>query len=146
LGYGELVRVALDVNKACLDWVDTGLDVERGEEVLTCCSGKITIQGNEIQPQGSSNWGGGAQFLMGTVIGRIGTSGREFQIAAGTKFSPEASGRLYAKIYVIPHMQRPGQMNNAQGQYDFVAATGPQIEELEREPDAVTTVPRPGDQ
>jgi hypothetical protein len=145
LGYGELVRATLDVAKACTDWVDTGLNLERDEEVLTRCTGQINMQGNAISPQGSNKWGS-AQFLMGTVIGRVGASGKEFQIAGGIKFTPEASGRLYAKIYIIHHMNRPDQLNNMQGQYDLVAATGPQIEELEREPDAAPTVPAPNGQ
>jgi hypothetical protein len=138
LAYGELRNVTLDVNKACVDWVDTGLDLEIGEEALIRCTGQINIQGNTTGPEGGQNWGKQGSFLAGAVLGRIGLSGPEFLIAKGSKFTPDASGRLYVKIYVYSHMLNQGQMRNAQGQYDLVVATGPRIEEVEQMP-----APRP---
>jgi hypothetical protein len=138
LAYGELRSVALDVSKACVDWVDTGLDLETGEEALIRCTGQINIQGNTTGPEGSQNWGRQGSFLAGAVLGRIGLSGPEFLIAKGSKFTPDTSGRLYVKIYVYPHMLNQGQMRNAQGQYDMVVATGPRMEEVEQMP-----APRP---
>lgn len=138
LAYGELSSVVLDVNKACTDWIDTGVDLEAGEEALTRCTGSIDIQGNQITPEGSENWGRQGQFVVGSVIGRVGLSGREFSIAKGSKFTPDASGRLYVKIYIFPHMLNQGQMRNAKGQYDLVVATGPRIEEVAEMPETVT--------
>jgi hypothetical protein len=140
LAYGELGTIALDINKTATEWIDTGVDLEAGEEALTRCTGQVNIQGNQIGPEGSENWGRQGQFVVGSVIGRIGLSGREFSIGKGSKFTPDASGRLYAKIYIFPHMLTQGQMRNAKGQYDLVIATGPRIEEVAQMPET----PAPG--
>ena len=89
------VQVALDPN-----WVDSGVDVRRGERVQTSATGVITVGRSRITPDGLRSSDPSAPLpnvAEGKLIGAIGDDPRAPIIELGStrEFTADRDGRLY---------------------------------------------------
>ena len=100
LNRGEQRTMTLDPNTALGEWVDTGIDITPGDRVAVVVTGSINPNNNmDIGPQGSDNWGNQGGFLMGAVIGKLGTCGESFLIGNGKSWNGEAKERLLRSVH-----------------------------------------------
>jgi hypothetical protein len=131
LNRGENKTVTLEPNAAMGEWIDTGIDTAPGDKVAIAVSGTINPFNNqEIGPQGSDNWGNNGSFLMGAVVGKLGSNGEMFLIGAGKSWGTESKERLYVKIHW--NRSRTGRSNEAsKGRFTVKIATGAWADELD---------------
>ncbi len=93
-------------------WTDTGLDLTQGQTIRVSASGTIVFSRSDPRPEGPNGSGVACYqngntyavpFIAGdlpchSLLGRIGTSGRIFEIGAERQFRAGGSGRLYLGI------------------------------------------------
>jgi serine/threonine protein kinase len=93
-------------------WTDTGLDLAEGQTVRLSASGTIVFSRTDPRPEGPNGSGVACYqngntfavpFVAGdlpchSLLGRIGSSGRIFEIGAERQFRAAGSGRLYLGI------------------------------------------------
>jgi hypothetical protein len=89
------VQVALDPN-----WVDSGVDVRRGERVQISATGVITVGRSRITPDGLRSSDPSAPLpnaAEGKLIGAIGDDSRApiIELGSNREFTADRDGRLY---------------------------------------------------
>ncbi len=88
-------------HRAMTNWLDTGLKLERGAEVMITARGQITMSpwggGYISTPDGAMGigWYSQNQIPFGALVGRIGDNGETFMIGKSSRFKAERSGKLY---------------------------------------------------
>jgi hypothetical protein len=87
-------------------WFDSGLVVERSDDLMIAASGQIELvpqtPGQAVAgPEGYSGGGRTGNFAYGTLIGRIGEKGEPFVAGKGYEEKALPEGRLYLKIVPI---------------------------------------------
>ncbi|NGZ04727.1 MAG: hypothetical protein G8237_00040 [Magnetococcales bacterium] len=113
-----MANIILSANYSA--WVDTGIDVSTGETLDITSTGTWNLANGDSSYTCNANglsWfttrpGG---FLVGTVLGKIGTSGESFLI--GTHYTGRSSspGRLYIVVNDTNHANNSGSMSVSVG-------------------------------
>lgn len=102
--------VVVDAARHTLDaWLDTGINVDSAEPLRLSATGQVDVW-PQTPGQYTCGAGGyrnagmlpGTQLHSGTLVGRIGTTGRLFVVGEQFDKSPEQSGRLYLAITASP--------------------------------------------
>jgi hypothetical protein len=97
---------------ANVEWFDTGIDLTNGQTVTITANGTVTvgalIPANNVEtPAGKPELAGtgrpgGPLVAQGlapwSLVGRIGSSGKPFEIGTSTTFTASDSGRLYLSV------------------------------------------------
>jgi hypothetical protein len=113
----------LDASTAMSDWIDTGVDLVRGQIVGVKCSGTVNLfRSFNASPNGNPQWNSDG-FVVGSVIGKLGTDGTPFAIGEGTDFRAESSSRLYAKIFCTEENLQSNQRSI--GHFTLQISSGP---------------------
>ena len=109
-------------NQAPQNWVDTKLDVEKGQKLKIEATGQITVRNYGISsgPEGNRDWGGNSfnNFPMLALVGKIGRRGQPFLIGPSFTGKANASGRLH--LAVVPFTPYAG---GATGSYQVKIQT-----------------------
>lgn len=90
-------------NLALINYKNSGIRVAQGDKIYFKASGSIVMSpwGNNesSQPDGNSRFGQYKPGIHGgTLIARIGSSGKEFKVGKGHSFTAKKSGTLYFAI------------------------------------------------
>ena len=110
---------------AQVQYKDSKIRVQRGDRVNITADGKITMSpwgtNATTGPDGATNYGsapiGGQTFPGGTLIGKIGNSGKVIKIGSRANFVAEATGTLQFGVVVHSSYARRGY--SFPGQYDL---------------------------
>jgi hypothetical protein len=109
-------------NQAPQNWVDSKLDVEKGQKLKIEAAGQITVRNYGISsgPEGNRDWGGNSfnNFPMLALVGKIGKRGQPFLIGPSFTGKANASGRLH--LAVVPFTPYAG---GASGSYQVKIQT-----------------------
>jgi hypothetical protein len=125
LCHGAAKGVVLDCSTALDEWIDSGIDAVPGEKIVITSSGTITLFGNnQSTPDGSPNFNNGRGFLVGAVVGRIGSSKKPFTIGSSKSWVPQTRGRLYLKIYCPEEILNNNSSNPSTGSYTVRLSSG----------------------
>lgn len=105
------VQVSLDSN-----WVDSGVNVRRGERIQVSATGVITVGRNRITPDGLRSTDPTAPLPNapeGKLIGAIGDDARApiIELGSSREFVADRNGRLYLTA-------NRGSFNDARGSFD----------------------------
>jgi hypothetical protein len=108
LGKGETKTLTLEAKTGVREWVDTGVDVRAGENVVVACAGQMHLFGNNdpLIPAGTRGWGNPNPCLAGTLLARLGPAGKPFEIGALKKWQAASSERLYLRVFVNEQVLR----------------------------------------
>ncbi|HYG75805.1 MAG TPA: hypothetical protein VEK08_12440 [Planctomycetota bacterium] len=128
LAKGTLKDLPLEVNDGLVGWVDTGVDLIKGQACVVRCSGEISFAGTLVGPAGNPSWQH-SPFPSGCVIGRIGATGNPFQIGKQWSGVAEASDKLFVRIAWPPDNVR----QNDSGAYKLQIMTGSMAESMKAE-------------
>lgn len=131
LNRGEQKSLTLEPNATMGEWVDTGIDSFPGDKIAVAVTGTINPFNNqEISPTGTDNWGNAGQFMMGAVVGKLGSSGDSFLVGNGKIWQTETKERLYLKINW--NHNRTGRSNEAtKGKFSVRIATGSWADDID---------------
>jgi hypothetical protein len=92
------------------NWLDTKIDVEKGERLKIEATGQVSVRNYGIiaGPDGNREWSGNSfgNFPMLSVVGKIGKRGQPFLIGNGYSGKSRGSGRLY--LGVVAFSPYPG--------------------------------------
>ena len=109
-------------NQAPQSWVDTKLDIEKGQKLKIDATGQITVRNYGISsgPEGNRDWGGNSfnNFPMLALVGKIGKRGQPILIGPSFTGKANASGRLH--LAVVPFTPYAG---GATGSYQVKIQT-----------------------
>jgi len=131
LAGGRFKVVNIEARKGLENWIDTGVNVSPGEPVGVTASGSIHLFGYQVTPTGSNNWSV-AQFMVGSLIGRVGKDGEQFLVGDGKKWTGAVRDRLYVKIFCGPEQLRQLHRQPPTGSYRVRVATGVRVGELDK--------------
>ncbi len=100
---------------------DTGLRLERGDQVSITASGQLTMtpwgNNNVSTPDGAGNLAWYANGIgAGALVGRVGQRGEEFLVGARHTFTAKTPGTLYLGIGMAAQFAQQGY--NFPGQYE----------------------------
>lgn len=126
LGHGDYKTLSLDPNGGTVAWVDTGITLNNNDQIAIVATGSINPSPNnnnlEIGPMGTENWGANGGFMMGTLLGKLGTDGEPFAIGQGKAWASTSRDRLYLKIFWNSRQCRIE--NGAKGAFKIKIHTG----------------------
>src|SRR5262249_55632020 len=107
----ELALNAAQYGVPAMVWLDTGVEVNRGDLLVIQATGVVDLYpiGAELgmykaSPAGSRQWGVQAADgqAPGSLVGRIGQKGRPFVIGEKYEGRPGEAGKLYLRVGVSP--------------------------------------------
>jgi len=95
------------------DWIDSGVDLKRGERIRIDASGLINVGRRRIGPAGSNTSDPSAPLPRGPEGELIGVVGNDYdspiiEIGASREFVAERDGRLYLTPNMTPNVSRNG--------------------------------------
>jgi len=109
-------------NLAPQNWLDTKLDLEKGQKLKIEATGQLSVRNYGIVsgPEGNRDWGGNSfnNFPMLSLVGKIGKRGQPFLIGPSFTGKANASGRLH--LAVVPFSPNAG---GASGSYQVKIQT-----------------------
>ena len=109
-------------NQAPQNWLDSRVDLEKGQKLKIDATGQITVRNYGISsgPEGNRDWGGNSfnNFPMLSLVGKIGKRGQPFLIGPTFTGKANASGRLH--LAVVPFAPYAG---GASGSYQVKIQT-----------------------
>lgn len=110
-------------NQAPTKWLDTKIDIQKGQVLKIAASGQITVRNYGISsgPGGNTDWSGHGSFgnfPMLSLVGKVGRNGKPFLAGASYRGKPSESGRLY--LAVVPFTPHP---MGASGAYQVTVQT-----------------------
>lgn len=98
------------------NWLDTKLDLEKGQTLRVKASGQISVRNYNVLagPAGNTDWGGNTfgNFPMLSLVGKVGKKGQPFLVGEEHQGKPKGAGRLY--LAIVPFSPYPG---GASGSY-----------------------------
>jgi hypothetical protein len=106
-------ELALDAAKYAsprLVWMETAIEVREDDQLTITASGEINMwpvggdTSYKSTPAGQPGWGvaKGETFAAGRVLGRVGESGKVFDVGDKYEGSPRQAGKLYLRISASP--------------------------------------------
>lgn len=103
---------------ATLDWIDTGIELRKGQKIEFYSDGEICLKnepGNCCSPDGiagrTSFWATMEAVNLGALIGKIGDEGEPFLIGSQKQGTIYGGGRLYLGINDSIHNDNSGYFN-----------------------------------
>ncbi|MGQ9590855.1 MAG: HEAT repeat domain-containing protein [Planctomycetota bacterium] len=112
-------------HQAPLKWLDTKIDIQKGQILRLAASGQISVRNYGISsgPGGNTEWSGHGSFgnlPMLSLVGKIGRTGKPFLAGASYRGKPSEAGRLY--LAIVPFTPNP---TGASGAYQVTVQTQP---------------------
>lgn len=109
MGQQAEVEVTIDAAKYAVNsaqWMETGIELNEGDELVITASGQVDLlmnNNNITGPAGNGMWGqNGTSHPPGALLGKIGQSGQTFLIGDSYKGAAKGEGKLYLQISPSP--------------------------------------------
>jgi hypothetical protein len=109
MGQQAEVELTIDAAKYAVNssqWMETGLELNEGDELTITASGQVDLlmnNNNVTGPAGNGMWGqNGTSHPPGALLGKVGQSGATFLIGESFKGAAKGEGKLFLQISPSP--------------------------------------------
>ncbi len=110
MGQQAEAELTIDAAKYAVNasqWMDTGLELNEGDELTITASGQVDllVNGQNVTgPAGNAQWGQapGSTHPPGALVGRVGQGGQPFLIGESFKGAAKGEGKLFLQISPSP--------------------------------------------